>query len=381
MRSYQLSLPGPSEVDPRVLQAMSRPNLPHYGDLWLGTYQAILRKLRTVYRTSGRVFALPSSGSGALEAVFCSLGQKRVLTLNNGNFGARLIEIGNHHVSRLESIDKDAGCGFPLEQVEAVLRRNHFDVLAVVHGETSTGMLNHLEELSGLCRRYETLFFVDAVSTLGGVPLDVDALGIDYCVSASQKALGSLPGLSTISVSDRGWECLAVEDQIKGWYFNLRTWERYASEWGDWHPYPVTLPVHLFLALDEALGLLLEEGLEERWRRHEEIRRMLQQRLVEMGIGMLIDAEGNRLATVTAATLPPDYSSSDMLSYLREKQGILIAGGIGPLRKRIFRVGHMGYSAQGWIINRVVAGIEHYLRQDHRNRHVVRESRCPGRSS
>jgi alanine-glyoxylate transaminase/serine-glyoxylate transaminase/serine-pyruvate transaminase len=361
MRSYQLSLPGPSEVDPRVLQELARPNLPHYGDLWVSTYRGVIEKLRQAYRTVGRAFVLPSSGSGAIDAVFGSVGARKVLVLNNGNFGNRLAEIARHHASRLAVLEKETGAAFPLQQVEGELKTGKYDLLAMVHGETSTGMLNRLEGLAELCRRHDVLFFVDAVSTLGGVPLEMDSLGLDFCVSASQKALGGLSGLSTVAVSERGWGRLAAEEEIKGWYLNLRTWDRFASEWGDWHPYPVTLPVHLFFALDKALELLLEEGLEARWRRHEEVRAALQQQLLALGIPLLIAREEDRLATVTAATLPAGSSSADLQRRLREAHGILIAGGVGPLRERIFRIGHMGYSCQHWLVNRVVAAIQDFL--------------------
>lgn len=362
MRNYQLSLPGPTEADPRVLQELVRPNLPHYGDLWVAIYRGVIEKLKKTYRTGGRTFVLPSSGSGAIDAAFGSLGAKKVLVLNNGNFGSRLAEIARHHASRLTVIEKEAGVAFPLEQVEGELRTGKYDLLAMVHGETSTGMLNHLEGFADLCRRRDVLFFVDAVSTLGGVPLEMDRLGVDFCVSASQKALGGLPGLATAAVSERGWNRLAKEEEIKGWYLNLRTWDRFSIEWGDWHPYPVTLPVHLFFVFDKALELLLEEGLEARWRRHEEVRKALQEKLVSQSIPLLIDREEDRLATVTAATLPAGFSSADLLRHLREKHGILIAGGVGPLRERIFRIGHMGYSCQHWLVNRVAAAIQDFLR-------------------
>ena len=361
MRNYQLSLPGPCDVDPKVLQELVRPNLPHYGDLWVDIYRGVLKKLKKTYRTGGRVFVLPCSGSGAIDAAFCSLGAKKTIVLNNGNFGARLAEIARHHAGKLTVIEKGAGEAFQVEQVEDELKKSKYDLLAMVHGETSTGMLNQLEGFAELCRRHDVLFFVDAVSTLGGVPLEMDKAGIDFCVSASQKALGGLPGLSTVAASERGWCRLEPEGEIKGWYLNLRTWERFATEWGDWHPYPVTLPVHLFFVFDKALELLLEEGLEARWRRHEEVRKALQEKLLRLDIPLLIDIENNRLATTTAATLPPGFSSAAMLRHLRENHGILIAGGVGPLRERIFRIGHMGFSAQHCSVNRVAAAIRDYL--------------------
>lgn len=361
MRDYQLSLPGPSDVDPQVVQAMIRPNLPHYGKLWMEIYRGIMDKLRKIYRTTGRVFVLPCSGSGAIDSVLCSLGARRGIVLSNGTFGSRLTEIAGHHLSEVKVIENRIGQAFRVEQVERELKSGKYDLLAMVHGETSTGMLNHLEQWADFCAHTGLLLFVDAVSTLGGVPLDVDQLGIDFCVSASQKALGGLPGLATIAVSERGWDNLAEEHDIKSWYLNLRTWDRYSSEWGDWHPYPVTLPVHLLFAFNKALELALDEGLEKGWGRHEKVRRELQTRLLSINTPILIEEESDRLATTTAATLPEGLSSEALQDFLGENYGILIAGGVGPMRNRIFRVGHMGYSAQSWMVNRVAAGIRDYL--------------------
>jgi alanine-glyoxylate transaminase / serine-glyoxylate transaminase / serine-pyruvate transaminase len=361
MKNYQLSLPGPSEVDPEVLQAMARPNLPHYGNLWMEIYQRIINNLRTVYRTKGRVFVLPCSGSGAIDSVFCSIGARRGIVLSNGNFGMRVAEIAGHHLDAMKVIENNVGQEFRIEQVERELESCDYDLLAVVQGETSTGMLNHLAGLAKLCQRRGLLFFVDAVSTLGGVPLEFDQWGIDFCVSASQKALGALPGLSTIAISEKGWSSLAREQDIKGWYLNIRTWDRFATEWSDWHPYPVTLPVHLLFAFSRALELVVSEGLEGRWARHDEVSRALHEGLRSIGIPLLIEEESNRLATTTAATLPEGLTSEGLQEHLKERFGILVAGGVGPLRKRVFRVGHMGYSAQHWVVNRVMAAIRDYL--------------------
>jgi alanine-glyoxylate transaminase/serine-glyoxylate transaminase/serine-pyruvate transaminase len=224
-------------------------------------------------------------------------------------------------------------------------------------------MANRLEELAELGRSRQTLFIVDAISTLAGMPLDVDRLGIDFCVSASQKALGAPPGLATVSVSERGFLAMPPEEQIHSWYLNLRTWAWYEKEWGDWHPYPITLPVNLFLALKKAMELVLAEGLEKVWERHRKLSQELQDALLKLGIPLFIADKEHRSYTVTAALLPEGLQSEDLLRFLREEYGILIAGGVGPLRKRIFRIGHMGYSAQSWLVNRVIAGIARFLQR------------------
>ncbi len=361
MDDFQLSLPGPTECDPEVLRELTRPNLPHYGDLWMGIYARLIHRLKEVSRTAGATYVIPGSGSAGLDAVFSSLGPKRGLLLSNGTFGQRLVTIASRHQSLQRVIEKQPGEPFPADEVEAALRAEKFDLLGIVHGETSTGMLNDLSAVSDLCRRNGLLFIVDAVSTLGGVPLAVDELGIDFCVSASQKALGSLPGLATVCVSEKGWAAMPAEDQIRGWYLNLRTWAHYEKEWADWHPFPVTLPVHLVFCLDKALEITLREGLEARWARHKRVSEELHGKLERVGVRMLIDRKEDRLATVTAGLLPAGRDSTDLQSYLRERFRILVAGGVGPLRKSIFRVGHMGYSAQSSLVNRVAAGVRAFL--------------------
>jgi alanine-glyoxylate transaminase/serine-glyoxylate transaminase/serine-pyruvate transaminase len=361
MDEFQLSLPGPTECDPEVLQELSRPNLPHYGDAWMEIHRQLIQRLRQVSRTKGSLYVIPGSGSAGLDAVLTSIGRRRGLMLNNGTFGNRLATIALRHLSNVKVIEKQPGEPFAMDEVEDSLRREEFDLLGVVHGETSTGMLNDLSGLSALCRRKGLLFIVDAVSTLGGVPLAVDELGIDFCISSSQKALGALPGLSMVSISEKGWEMMPAEEEIKSWYLNLRTWAHYEKEWGDWHPYPVTLPVHLMFCLNKALEIALREGLESRWERHRRVSEELHGQLERLGVRLFIESKENRLATVTAAVLPPGRESSELQKHLRERFGIFVAGGVGPLRQRIFRVGHMGYSARTCLINRVVAGIREYL--------------------
>ncbi len=362
MTRYQLSLPGPTEYDPEVLAELLRPTTPHYGEQWVKTYASILELLKRIHQTRNRVYILPGSGSCGVDAVFTSLGKKRGLILDNGTFGTRLATIASRHLARLQVIEKPPGVPFEAGEIARKLDEEQYDLLAMVHGETSTGMLNRLEEAAEICKSKGLLFIVDAVSTLAGVPLPVDRLGIDFCVSASQKALGAPPGLATVSVSERGWQAMPEEAAIQGWYLNLRTWAWYEREWADWHPFPVTLPVNLYLALKKSMELILAEGLEAVWERHRRVSEELQERLLQMQVKLLIERKEHRLPTVTAGILPEGLASAELLEHLREDYGILIAGGVGPLRKSIFRVGHMGYSAQSWLVKRVASGIAEFLR-------------------
>jgi len=363
MKRYQLSVTGPTECDPEVLRELNNPNIPHYGDLWLDFYFGILDKLRKIYKTKNSVFIIPSSGSGGIDSVFASLYGKKGLILDNGTFGRRLVDIASHYLDKVTVIHKEFGQHFEMKEIKETIKKENHDLLAVVHGETSTGMLNPLEDLSEFCKETDILFVVDSISTLGGVNLSVDELGIDFCISASQKALGSLPGLATISISNKGWKRMREEENIPGWYLNLRTWARFEKEWSNWHPFPVTLPVHLFFTLNKALELILEEGLEKRWLRHKKIADIVHSELKSMDISPFIKEKSYCLPTVTAAVLPRNLDSEELQRYMKEKYGILIAGGVGPLRKQIFRVGHMAYSAQEYLVNRVLSGIRNFILQ------------------
>jgi alanine-glyoxylate transaminase/serine-glyoxylate transaminase/serine-pyruvate transaminase len=361
MDRFQLSLPGPTEYDPEVLQELMRPTLPHYGELWMCMYEQLVTRLKELYGTTGTVYTIPGSGSAAIDAVFTSLGAKRGIVLSNGAFGERISVIASRHLASVRVIERSAGESFDPEAIEDVAKKERYDLLAMVHGETSTGMLNQLTEVAAICRRQGLLFIVDAISTLGGSPLRMDDEGIDFCVSASQKAVGAPPGIAMVAVNARGWAAMPPEREIRGWYLNLRTWKSYGEEWGDWHPYPVTLPVSLLFCLNKALEILLREGLQERWRRHARVSEETQARLVRLGIAPFIDRPDCRLSTVTAAVLPSGLSSSDLQAFLQKRFGIFIAGGIGPLRQRIFRIGHMGYSAQSYLIARVLAGVRDFM--------------------
>jgi alanine-glyoxylate transaminase/serine-glyoxylate transaminase/serine-pyruvate transaminase len=361
MKSYQIALPGPTECDPRVLSELSKPILPHYGDEWLSIYDEIIRRLQRVYQTKNTVFVIPSSGSGAIDAVFTSLGAKTGLILSNGTFGQRMHVIASRNLKHVELMEIESGQAFDPDSIEKKLKAGRFDLLAVVHGETSTGMLNGLDSLSELCRSNNLLFIVDAVSTLGGVPLDVDAQGIDFCISASQKALGAPPGLAMVSISERGWSSMQSEESIRSWYLNLQTWKRYSKEWADWHPYPVTLPVHLLFALHKALELIFEDGLPARWRLHHSAAKYVQKELERIGIKNFVGDPNRRLPTVTAATLPTGLSSKQLQSYLREDHGILVAGGVGQLQDKIFRIGQMGYSARPELLKRVLSAVSEFM--------------------
>ncbi|HBY56408.1 MAG TPA: hypothetical protein DEG96_00855 [Candidatus Atribacteria bacterium] len=157
---------------------------------------------------------------------------------------------------------------------------------------------------------------------------------------------------------------MALESDIPGWYLNLRTWQRYEKEWGDWHPFPITLPVHLFYALNKAFDIILEEGLKQRWTRHKKVAGILCDYLEDAGISLLVTDKDCLLPTVTSAVLPSPMKSEDLQKYMQARYGIIIAGGVRLLRKRVFRVGHIAYSANEFLINRVISGIDCFMKNN-----------------
>lgn len=339
-----LFIPGPASADPEVLEELSRPILPHYGAAFVAAYNACRARLKDVFRTANDLFLIVGPGTAALDAAFISAlpDDAPVLVPYNGWFGRRLAEMCRAHRARVEEMP------FPLGEVidpDRVVRRlgegPRFAAVAWVHHETSTGVLNPVEPISLAAREHGALSIIDAVSSLGGTPLAVDEWAVDLCVSVSNKALASQPGLAAITVSERAWSAIDANPQSRGWYLDLRTWRRYDRDWAAWHPYPTTVSSGAVAALDVALRKLLQEGLEERIARTRRAAHQVRSGLADMGFTMFApDAYASPLTT--AVNAHPELPAGDLVTELRQQHGIYISGGLDELAGRIFRIGHMG---------------------------------------
>jgi len=237
-----------------------------------------------------------------------------------------------------------APLGQPLDVeqfAQAFDRHPDAQAAAVVHLETSTTIVNPIEEIGRITRSRHALFFVDAVSSLGGLPVCMDDWGIDLCASASQKCLGAPPGLTPVAAGPRAWEAIDRNPcKGHGWYLNLRTWRQYAVDWGDWHPFPVTMATNNVLALRTSLHHLLDEGLETRLNRYQALARHLRDGLRRIGMPPYTPDE--LMAPVLTAAYGPDgVPTSRIVDYLAETHKIKISGGLGELKDKIFRIGHM----------------------------------------
>jgi alanine-glyoxylate transaminase/serine-glyoxylate transaminase/serine-pyruvate transaminase len=364
MSSYRLMIPGPVDVEDEVLSEMASPVPAHYGNAWMKVYLETVGCLKRVFQTEKDLFIIGGPGSAALDASFSSLlatGEK-VLIPSNGFFGQRLRTMARAYGLEVLPLN------FPLEQaisppaVEALIQKEKdIQAVAIVHHETSTGVLNPLPEIAAVTNKTGVPIIVDAVASLGGVPLPVDEWGIDLCVTVSNKCLAAPPGISLISISQRAWEIIeSKKDRCHGWYLNLQTWKQYATKWASWHPYPTTMASNNVLALLASLRRLLAEGLERRYARTAKAAEMIQEGLTDMGFEMFIEGP-HASPLVTAAKGRPDMSVMEMAGFLRDECGIMIGGGIGKLAGKIFRVGHMGKAISPEYIEAFLTGVRDFL--------------------
>jgi alanine-glyoxylate transaminase/serine-glyoxylate transaminase/serine-pyruvate transaminase len=283
----------------------------------------------------------------------------RMVACACGYFGARLADMARRAGAEVVLVEAPWGSPVDPERVRAALSAKRAKAVAVVHAETSTGVLQPLEEIARIARQHEALLIVDTVASLGGVPVEVDALGIDLAYSGSQKCLSAPPGLAPLTASDRAREAIwSRESPSSSWYLDLMLLDRYWS--GKERAYHHTAPIPLIYALHEALRLTLEEGLERRWARHLKARQALADGMDQLGLDSFIVPE-HRLPTVTAIRVPKDVDDKATRRLLLEEDGIEIAGGLGPLAGKIWRVGLMGHGARVENVSRLVAALKRIL--------------------
>lgn len=338
--------PGPSEADPRVLSALSAPLIGHLDPVFLRVMDDIQNLLRYVFETDNRVtIPISATGSAGMEAAFVNLIEPgdRVTVCVNGVFGERMSDIVGRAGGELTRIDAPWGTSFNQDQIKETLRRVRPKVLAIVHAETSTGVLTPLEYIREVLKDFpDTLLLVDCVTSLGGHPVGVDRNSVDIAYSGTQKCLSCPPGLAPITLSDKAVSILrARKTKVQSWYLDLSMVEKY---WGEERTYHHTAPISMNYALREALRIIKEEGLDRRWERHSLNHRALVAGIEGMGLEMLCKPE-DRLWSLNAVKIPEGISDHVVRSALLEEFGIEIGGGLGPLKDKIWRVGLMGASS------------------------------------
>lgn len=362
----KLMIPGPVSVEDEVLYAMGSPVQAHYGTEWAAIYHETLGLLQQIFKTQSDVHILVGSGSAGVDAAIGSLTRpgEKIIVGENGYFGQRLGDICRMY--GLEVIPVQSPLGQPLnaKDFQAALAQNS-DVAAValVHLETSTTVLNPLEEIANAIQSSGVPLVVDAVSSLGGVPLKMDEWGIDICISASQKCLGAPPGLAPVAVSERAWQVMKNKPARQhGWYLNLELWQHFKSTMTNWHPYPVTMATNNVLALRAGVGALLQEGLAARLEKYQALASFLRDGLQNLGFQLFAPLE-LQAPVLTGVCSPAGIPSSDLVRYLYEKHNIRIAGGVGAeIRDQIFRIGHMGATITEADLEAVLVALKDFLK-------------------
>ena len=349
-----LLIPGPVPLHPRVLEEFAKPALPHYGDAWVQAFTETVSLMRYLWSApEHRVFPLAGPGHTGLESLaytFLRPGD-RVVVLSNGFFGDRIREVLQTHRLKTDVVASPWGAGPDLDGLRNALKRPT-KAVAVVHNETSTGVTNPLEPIVEAAHAVGAFVVVDAVSSLGGIRLPTAAIGIDAAFGASQKCLAAPAGITPVAVAPSLWEATDPKG-AEGWYLNLFTWERYAREWGEWHPTPTTISSNLFYAFHRALLLVKEEGLEARYARHAKASARLRDGLAGLGFAAVAapDLVSN---TVTCMSPPQGIDANTLVKRLRLEHNVTISGGLGPLRGRTIRIGTMGTQAEPDVVDRLL---------------------------
>jgi serine---pyruvate transaminase len=333
-----LLTPGPTPVPPEVLAAISQPVIHHRGPDFKPVYERTLARLREVFRTDQDVLMFGAAGTGAMESAvanLCSPGE-RVLVVSAGHFGERWRAIASSYGAEVEALEYEWGEIPNAEDVASRLQElGGAKAVFLTHSETSTGVVCDLQPLAAAVGEHGALSVVDAVSSLGAVPLETDAWGLDVVVSGSQKALMTPPGLAMVSVSERAW---AGRGEAPRFYFD---WERTRKGQAALNS-PFTPPVSLVAGLDVALGMLVDQGLDAVFERHVRLGRACREGAKAMGLE-LFSPDDDRSAVVTAIRAPDGIDATELVLGLRDRFGITIANGQGVLKGKIFRIGHIGY--------------------------------------
>ena len=337
-----LRIPGPTPVPPEILEEMTNPVINHRGPEFAAILERVTLRLQYFFQTASPVLTYASSGTGGQESAIANVFSPgdRVLAISIGVFGNRFATIAEGFGLQVERIDFEWGQAADLAVVEERLRAAApFKGVLMTHNETSTGVTNDVEQLAGLIRRYspDALILVDAVSSLGCIPLEMDPWDIDVVFTGSQKGWMVPPGLMMIGASARAWEA-SKSARLPRFYFD---WEMSRKNLEKWQ-HPVTPPVSLFYALDLALEKMLDEGREAIFERHKSIGEYVRWRAKEMGLQLLADHE-HASNTVTAIYTPAGIDTKALLKELRVEDGVVLGGGQGKFEGKIFRVGHLGY--------------------------------------
>ncbi|MBI2866218.1 MAG: alanine--glyoxylate aminotransferase family protein [Chloroflexi bacterium] len=347
-----LRIPGPTPCPQEVLQAQALPMVNHRGPQFAELMARVTDRLKQVFQTSGDVFVLTCSGTGAMEAIVVNTLSPgdRVLSLTCGFFGERFAELAQAYGADVVRLDFPWGAAVDPQRVRQALRDDpSIQAIQIVHNETSTGVTNPLREVAALAREFDKLLLVDAVSSLGSLKLPVDAWGCDAVATASQKGFMVPPGLGLVSMGPRAWQAHA-RSRMPRYYLDLGK----AKSFLERKQTPWTPAVSTFFALDVALDLMLKEGMHRIAQRHSALASRTRDGVKALGLSLFPEREADASNTVTAVKVPQGVEARQLLQGLRQ-QGVELAGGQDQLSGKVFRIGHLGYVTEADIDGALLA--------------------------
>jgi alanine-glyoxylate transaminase / serine-glyoxylate transaminase / serine-pyruvate transaminase len=333
--------PGPTMVDPRVYQAIAKPIVGHLDPYFIQVMQDVQDLLKTPFGTEASTLVISGTGSAGMEACISNFVEPgaKFAVFANGYFSDRLTEMAKRQGANVVRFEKAWGETFSDSEAEEFIHREKPAVVAYVHAETSTGALQPGSAICAAAHKSGALVIADCVTSLGGLPVEFDKTGIDIAYSCSQKGLSCPPGLSPLAISQRAMDWLRGRTTpSRSWYLDLKLIHDYSTVS---HRYHHTAPISMFYALREALLVIADEGIESRWERHRRCHKLFVQKIEAMGLRMHVPAD-RRIPTLNTVLVPGGVDDLKVRKRLLEGPGIEIAGGLGPLAGKIFRVGLMG---------------------------------------
>lgn len=353
--------PGPSDISPRVLAAMAAPTVGHLDPYFLRIMDETQQMLRQLFRTKNELtLAVSGTGSSGMETCVVNLIERgdRMLVGVNGVFGTRMADVADRAGAEVTTIERPFGEVFTPEEFEKAVKETQPKIVGLVHAETSTGARQPLEEIAKIVHDNGALLLVDCVTSLGGIPMEVDAWGLDAVYSGTQKCLSCPPGLSPVTFSPRALEAIdARKQKVASWYLDMTMVRSY---WGGERAYHHTAPINANYGLHEALRIVLEEGLPARHKRHRDNHLALKAGLEAIGIEYAV-AEEHQLPMLNAVRIPEGVDDAGTRAKLLNDYGIEIGGGLGPMKGKTWRIGLMGEASSRRNVLLFLAALESCL--------------------
>lgn len=355
--------PGPSDIHPSVLAAMAAPTVGHLDPYFLQTMDEVQQMLRQVFQTKNEMtMAISGTGSAGMETCVVNLIEPgdRFIACINGVFGGRMADVAERAGAEVTKLERGFGEVFTAEEVEAAVKEHSPKVVGIVHAETSTGALQDLDDIAKIVHDAGALLLVDCVTSLAGLPVEIDRLGIDAAYSGTQKCLSCPPGLSPVTFGPRALEAMdARSGKVSSWYLDVSMLRNY---WGADRAYHHTAPINMNYGLHQALRRVLDEGLEARFARHQLHHTALKAGLAAMGIEYSVP-EGQQLPMLNSVLIPEGVNDGEVRSQLLNEFNIEIGGGLGPVKGKTWRIGLMGEASCRSNVLLLLGALEQCLNQ------------------